>query len=78
MHAVQEDAGRGTRVCNFDHRHSRLILLRDVRLEDRPAFCAGDDTLEVGEELASVTHSQRKCVLAVEERPELFTNSGVV
>lgn len=77
LHAVQKDVGGGVRVRNLDHANSCLVLLRDVRFEEGPAFCAGDDALEAREELTTVTDSQGKSILAFEEGSEVFADFGV-
>ena len=78
MHAVQEDVGRGVRVRNLDHADSCFVLLREVRLEGRPAFCARYDALQLTQELAPVTYTEREGVFAFEESSELLADLLVV
>lgn len=71
IHTLEEDGLR--RRLDLDGRDSRLESLASVDLERGPGLGAGDDHLELGEELATVADTEGEGVVSVEEGLELLS-----
>lgn len=65
------------RLLHLNHGHARLELLRAVAHEVRPELGARDQLVQVAHHLAAVAHAKGEAVLALEERLETITGTGV-
>src|SRR4029079_11847133 len=75
VHALEED---GRRAGELDQREAALELLAAIAHEAWPARRARHDLLERREHLATVAHTQRERVVALEESLELVARTGVI